>query len=177
MTAPTDTMPHFTALAALATARRADLAPEELGVYCTLLADLRPVSVAEACTMLGKQARQAFEPAMPDVGAIRAAVAAVEAAHRAELRASRLLPAPTEGDPRTWVHCTDCGDTGQALRRCPGVGATAPDSGRDAYLRPELCARRFDHAPHSFADRCRCWDTNPVLARRRAAASRTTTAA
>lgn len=68
-------------------------------------------------------------------------------------------------DPRTWHSCQRCNDGGQELFRCDG--GTGNRGSRDAHLRLAPCGRRFPHAPHSYADRCACVETNPVIAARR----------
>lgn len=68
-------------------------------------------------------------------------------------------------DPRTWVHCPTCADTSWVSFRCQG---SAKDRGlRDPHLRLAHCGHRFQHAAHTYCERCVCFDTNPILARAR----------
>lgn len=166
--------PLTQAIVALAIARRADFDDAEVQVYVDLLSDLQPSLVARACVQLGRQSRKAFEAAMPTAGDIRGTVADLEAQDRAAERAAKLLPAPSDADPRTWVFCQTCQDQGQQLFRCPGT--VGQDSGRDAHLPTASCGRAFHHTAHSFAAPCPCVDTNPVIARRRTNAGRVSAA-
>lgn len=64
------------------------------------------------------------------------------------------------GEPT--YHCIDCKDepNGWRVFWCPGVG----DSHSGELLPGRaICARRHDHYPHSYVERCGCIDTNPVI--------------
>lgn len=55
---------------------------------------------------------------------------------------------------REWSHdCETCGDTGWSIRQCPETH----------------CGRRFNHSPHTFAERCACIEWNPTIRRRKEA--------
>ena len=153
-------------VSALATARRADFSDSELAVYIDLLADIDPVLVDRACRQLGKQPRERYEPAMPDVPKIRQVADQIASDDRAALRRSKLLPAPDDRDARTHVFCRGCQDTGWVSLRCPGI--SAPNADRDRHLAVQLCTiSSRAHAGHTYAERCSCLDINPVIARRR----------
>jgi len=62
-------------------------------------------------------------------------------------------------------HCLLCFDEPHAWRLfwCVGVPAAASrHQPSDIPVYP--CARRQPHATHSYAERCTCRDTNPVIA-------------
>jgi len=163
----------FSAVRALAMARQAEMSAEEFVVYFAGLADLDPFVVARACQRLAQVARQPYEPAMFELGRIRdeAGRVALDDAKARELR--QLAPAPSspDTDPRTWVFCRECEDTGQLVARCPGVNAPAPPTDRperDADRPLQHCGRTTTHARHSHAGHCTlCAGLNPVIARRR----------
>lgn len=152
------------ALQALAIARSTEADEGVLVVYLHALSDLDEQIVSRACERLAKLPRLDYQAALPEVGLIRAEVAKViredsEAAHQ-----RRLAPSPADADPRTWVFCFDCTDHGWRLFRCDG--GTGDTGDRDTELKRWHCGRRRGHSPHSYAERCGCVDTNPVIARR-----------
>ena len=55
----------------LVAVRRAELSREESAAYLGGLVDLPAWAVERACRYLGSQPRGEYEPAMPDLGAIR----------------------------------------------------------------------------------------------------------
>lgn len=157
----------LTALKALAIARSTEADEAVLAVYLHSLSDLDVELVTRACERLGKQPRLEYQAALPEVGLIRAEVAVIAREDREAARVRQLAPHTTtgDGDPRTWVYCTLCLDTSYRNFRCDGGSGECGD--RDTALRIVRCARRHSHFPHSYSERCQCYDTNPVIARRR----------
>lgn len=68
-------------------------------------------------------------------------------------------------DYRTFRACLRCEDTGFALSRCDGGSGLR--GLRDTHLPLARCAHCGPHKPHSYAERCSCAGTNPVLLARR----------
>lgn len=153
------------AIKALAVARAAEIDENTQVVYLDLLSDLPAETVARACHHLSRQPREAYQSAMPEVGLIRSEVARIIREDKEAERKRRILPAPSDNDPRTWVHCATCSDGGWALFRCDG--GTGETGDRDTGLRRYRCARKPEHAAHSYAERCACYDTNPEIEKRR----------
>jgi len=158
------------ALVALAIAKRADLDDLTLQVYLSGLADLPVSQVTRACERLSRLPRAPFEPALPTLGTVRQVAVEIGRADQAEADRAKLLPAPAgaDEDPRSWVCCQDCEDTGWRSYRCSGDHATPPaDETRDAELPRQFCGRGRQHDGHAWACPCACVPTNPVIARRR----------
>jgi hypothetical protein len=170
----------------LAVARGSTADKAQQKVYLRQLEDLDPGLVERACYALGKLPRREYQAALPEVGLIRERVAEI-ARQDADCEAARkLLPLPAaDDDPRTWVHCPDCHDESSCWREvwCIGGGAMADRESHSPHhrsTRPILrtyCGRKMAHGPHSYVMRCGCWETNPVIAARRAAQARPTTEA
>lgn len=156
-----------TALEALAIARSSEADEGVLAVYLHSLEDLDFELVVEACERLGKLPRQAYQAALPEVGAIRAEVARLSREYREADFTAKLLPHTTrrEDDPSTWVFCLDCKDSSYRQFRCDGL--TGERGTRDEDLKLLRCARRMSHQAHTYAERCQCYSTNPVIAKRR----------
>lgn len=161
------------ALARLAIARGS--VPDEATavIYLDLLQDVDAACLAEACDELAREPRREFESALPDVGTIRARAEDVGRRWRAEAAHAKLLPAPHKShDREPTFFCLDCLDEPNALRIfwCYGVGSqrvgidAKPDRAHGA-IHP--CGRLQEHGPHTYAERCQCSETNPVIARAR----------
>ena len=58
-------------------------------------------------------------------------------------------------------HCDTCSDTGMSSHWCGG------DNSRYPWLDLYRCERYNAHAEHDWSRRCTCWETNPVLVRKR----------
>lgn len=68
---------------------------------------------------------------------------------------------------RVWkFYCDDCRDTGQRSWWCGHV----EDDGRKPWYGIGHCGRRGEHGSHEYVARCACWQSNPELIRKRAAA-------
>ena len=74
--------------------RRAELSREESAAYLGGLMDLPAWAVERACRYLGSQPRGDYEPAMPELGAIRVRAEAALRADRERRENARLLQAP-----------------------------------------------------------------------------------
>lgn len=153
-----------TSLQALAIARSTEADEAVLVVYLHTLDDLSPVLVSRACERMAKLPREAYQAALPEVGLIRAEVAKIVREDSEAEHQRRLAPSPADADPRTWVFCPHCTDHGWRLFRCDG--GTGDTGERDTELKRWHCGRRNGHFPHSYAERCGCVDTNPVIAKR-----------
>jgi len=154
-----------TALQALAIARSSEADEAVLAVYLHELADLDRGLVMLACERLAKLPRREYQAALPDVGTIRAEAMLVQVERDREAARRRLAPIPEQEDRRMYRHCLDCQDSGWRLFRC--TGQTGDRGLRDPELTLLGCARRAQHQAHSYADRCQCIETNPMIARRR----------
>ena len=153
------------ALMALAVARSSEADEAILAVYLRSLDDMDPSHVRRACERLGREPRAEYQAALPDVGTVRATAAAIAREDRETEHRRMLAPLPSDADPRTWVSCLDCLDTSWRSYRCDG--GTGETGDRDSHLRRVYCGRRNWHYAHSYTVRCQCFDTNPVIARRR----------
>jgi hypothetical protein len=157
------------ALVGMAIAKRAELDDLTQQVYVAGLEDMAPEWVIRACERLGRQPRAPFEPALPTLGTLRQVAAEIGREDRAAADKAKLLPSPAgaDDDPRSWVCCRDCEDTGWRSFRCHGDHAPAvTGEPRDPHLESRFCGRARQHARHGWADRCACIATNPVIARR-----------
>lgn len=156
-----------TSLQALAIARSTEVDDAVLAVYLHSLADLDVAIVSAACERLAKEPRKDYQAALPEVGLIRleAAKVAREVSHTERIK--RLAPAPNDADPRTWVYCLTCEDTSWAPFRCHG--GTKEYGARDAHLPRYQCGNLNQHSAHTYVERCKCYDTNPVFEKRRQA--------
>ena len=98
---------HLRALTRLSIMRQANLQERDFMVFIEELSDVDPDVLAESCQRLGREPRERYETAFPDVGAIRAACAWT--AHQRDMArvralaqsAPRALIAPPSGLPRT----------------------------------------------------------------------------
>lgn len=69
---------------------------------------------------------------------------------------------------REWrYYCDTCSDGGWDTVWCGEPGPTTKP-----WHQRVTCERRNVHSPHEWARRCVCYDTNPALVRRRAAAQK-----
>lgn len=158
----------------------------EADVYLRKLEDLDAELVRRALEEMALEPRREFESAVPPVPTIRQRVERIARRDADREAARKLLPLPaSDDDPRTWVHCPDCHDESSGWRDvwCIGGGAQADRESHSPHhrsTRPILrtyCGRKMAHGPHSYVMRCGCWETNPVIAARRAAQARPTTEA
>lgn len=155
-----------TSLQALAIARSTEADEAVLVVYLRALDDLDATLISRACERLAKQPRLEYQAALPEVGLIREEVAKIQREDTARDHQRRLAPhTRREEDPSTWIFCRDCEDSSYRQFRCDGF--TNDTGSRDEHLRMVRCARRQNHQPHTYAERCHCYDTNPVIAKRR----------
>ncbi len=159
----------------LALARGTSADTPTLTAYMDALADVDPALVERACFDLARLSRSEYEAALPAAGTIRDRVSAIL---RADLDAERarvaLLPAPKSDDDSPRYFCPDCHDewSGWRMFACGGTKSPVVDPkalARVEDLTARHCGRREPHAAHPYAERCSCWQHNPVVARRRAA--------
>lgn len=160
------------ALRDLAIARGGEMDGDQYAVYLRALADQTPALVERACAEIGIEPRGAFESVVPPVGQIRARVAELARRDRETDASRRLLPMPADARPdrEPTFFCLDCLDepSGWRLWWCPGRGVRRTFERREDDVTPMAeCARGAEHAPHAYAARCACVDTNPVIARHR----------
>ena len=153
------------ALARLAIGRGGVVDERQTDVYLEDLADLSPDVISRACDRLRREPRETFETALPDVGTIRSMCQTVAREDQAEAVRQRLLPPPSDEDPRTWVHCRVCQDCGWEEFWCAGEGPLR--MAHLAHLTARDCQRHKAHPSHTYVRRCDCIDRNPVIARRR----------
>ncbi len=165
------------ALKFLALARQADPDVATASAYLVALRDLDPGLLEEACYQLANEPRPDYGSALPDVGTIRARASRVARERReAERRAKVVLALPTRSGPdEPTFFCTRCFDepSGWQIVWCPGTGdarqVEPPKRALETRIAP--CGRRpnpgLDHLPHTYAERCGCYETNPVIARHR----------
>lgn len=156
------------ALTYLSAARQASIDEETFGVYMLALNGLEPDVIERACYALGAKQRKAFEPAMPTVGDIREACGDVAREDAATQAKALLLPAPPTKENEPTFHCFECMDepNGWRLFYCLGKGDLhqfAPPAHAPGPVFP--CGRLKRHPPHTYAERCKCLATNPVIAR------------
>jgi hypothetical protein len=153
------------ALQALAIARSTEADEAVLVVYLRALDDLDATLISRACERLAKQPRLEYQAALPEVGLIRAEVAAIQREDRERDQQRRLAPHNRrDDDPSTWIFCRECQDSSYRQYRCDGW--TGERGERDPHLRHQHCARRNNHTPHTYSERCPCYDTNPEIAKR-----------
>lgn len=161
------------AVTRLAIARGVQADDVQLDVYADTLRDLDPDAVRRACLDLAKLSRSQYDTALPSCGTIRERAEQIARADELERAQSRLLPAPSDDPTEPRFFCLDCRDESSAWRIvwCPGAGETrdALPSARAYAVRVQSCGKDKPHHPHTFAERCPCWETNPVIARRREA--------
>ena len=158
------------AITRLAVARGAQADDVQLDVYADTLRDLSPFLIRRACDVLAKRPRREYETALPSCGEIRDLVQQI-ARDDADADARNLL-APLPQDEQK-PFCNQCFDetSGWRINWCPGDGPERDPikSGRSHAVRVADCGHGKRHHPHEFADRCPCYATNPVIAKRRAA--------
>lgn len=154
------------ALARLAIGRGGVVDERQGEVYLEDLADLSPTIVSRACERLRREPRQQYETALPDVGRIREVCKDIGREDAAEAVRQRLLPAPSDDDPRTWRHCRVCDDSGWEEFWCVG-DSSIPQPDYRLHLTARDCGRPREHTSHTYVQRCDCINRNPVIARRR----------
>jgi len=134
-------------------------------VYVDALIDLDPWVVDRACRQMALTPREAYEPVLPSVGAIRAVATALvrQDAETERVRAIAPIPSDADNDPRSWVFCKNCQDGGWRLYWCPGRAFESTRHARHDGCETSTCTRQCPHGAHSYADRCGCRFTNPRL--------------
>lgn len=154
-------------LSRLAIARTAELDDVTLTVYLDALEDIDPPMLRRACLDLAKQPRKDFEAALPSVGMIRERCSELVRLDQVADAATRLLPMPQSDETGPRYACLDCHDTSWRMFGCSGSGPVRgiPPNAPDISAYP--CGRIKAHSPHTYAERCACWETNPVIARDR----------
>ncbi|MCR4375632.1 MAG: hypothetical protein NUW22_12365 [Acidobacteria bacterium] len=168
------------ALKYLAVARQAEVDPAVGVVYQRGLEDIDAGLVERACEAFGKEPRADYKSALPELGALRARCEGLAREDAERAAATKLLPMPaSEDDPRTWYFCQDCHDESSGWREyfCAGSGALKDPARRPYALTVPVypCARKQGHAPHAYVEKCPCYATNPVIAKRREAQQQHTT--
>lgn len=154
------------ALVNLALARQAEFGDATQRVYEHVLREIAPELVARACERLAGQPREDYKSAMPEAGEIKAVADEIAAQDRIDAARQRVLPAPSDDDPRTWRYCNACDDSSWEEFWCVGNGSV-PQPVYRQNLTARDCGRPREHASHTFVRRCDCLDRNPVIARRR----------
>jgi hypothetical protein len=154
------------ALVGLALALNHGLPEEQVSVFAFALKDL-PLPLVRMATMRLAQTERFW----PKVADVRAMVETLAREQRdAEARAKLALPPPTSEREPTF-YCLACLDepSGWRLWWCPGVGPsrTFDRSDRDTRMSMAECGRRMHHTPHTYAVKCECLPTNPVIAKAR----------
>jgi len=155
------------ALADMAIARGGTFDDYQTPIYLRGLVDLDSQLVARACEALGLEPREDYTPVVPPVGTIRQRVGELARKDTAAEAAKKLLPLPVSEDNEKPYFCLDCRDEPYAWRvyRCGGRGKAAGMVGGEGAV--FACARRNDHAAHTYVERCGCYSTNPVSAEHR----------
>lgn len=154
------------ALADMAIARGGTFDDYQTPVYLRGLVDLDAGLVGRACEQIGLEPRDPYSPVVPPVGTIRARVFALAREDTAKIAAAKLLPAPVAEPDEQPYFCLECRDEPNAwvVRWCRGRGKSAVVESTDRGLAILPCARRDSHPPHSYAERCACLPSNPVIA-------------
>lgn len=159
------------ALSRLAIARGGVLDEITLSVYLDTLDDQSPQLVARACATLAKTPREEFGPVVPAVGTIRELVGKIAREDSEREAAKRLLPAPKRDSDEPVFFCLNCHDepNGWSITWCPGVGDVRELSPTDRALSTRICpcGQGQRHRAHTYAERCPCLETNPIIARHR----------
>jgi hypothetical protein len=165
-----------TALQFLSVARQAEADPAMALVYLKGTEDLDPGVLERVCEALGKEPRQDYKSAMPELGTIRSRCEALARADAESAAAQRLLPVPAEhadDDRRTWYFCLDCRDELSGWREmfCHGAGEQKNDLARPFSMKTAAyyCGRKHAHQPHAYVEKCNCYGKNPAVAARNAA--------
>lgn len=156
------------ALVDMAIARGGTFDDYQTPVYLRGLVDLDARLVARACEQIGLETRASYEQVVPAVGIIRARVVALSRDDAAKEAAAKLLPAPVAEPDEKPYFCLECRDEPHGWRTywCRGKG---PQAVIDQLERTGVlpCARRHSHDPHTYVDRCGCYEVNPVSAAHR----------
>jgi len=157
------------ALSALAMARGGTLDEAQGLVYARLLQESDPGLVERACMALAKEPREEFETLLPSVGAILTRAGVIRTSDTKALAASKLLPLPKVENDEPRYFCADCLDepSGWRIHQCAGWHALIVDertTKRLEGLDGRHCGKRTQHGPHSFAEKCHCYQHNPVVA-------------
>jgi len=154
------------ALVNLSLARQAEFGPATQRVYEHILRETSPELVSRACERLAAEPREDYKSPMPEAGAIKALAEEIARDDRIEAQRQRILPAPSDDDPRTWRYCNACDDSGWEEMWCVGDGLIAQPEYR-LHLTARDCGRVRSHASHTYVRRCECLNRNPVIAHRR----------
>lgn len=156
------------ALVRLAAARGGLLDDVTSEVYLERLSRLDALLVKRACEHWSDIPREDFQPVLPPVGLLIETAERFARDDQAQIAAAKLLPAPVREDDEKPYFCLECRDEPYGWRAywCRGKGKSAvidqPD--RSGVL---PCARRDSHSPHSYVERCSCFDVNPNSAAHR----------
>jgi len=167
------------ALKYLIIARQADADPAVGLVYQKGLEDIEADLVERVCEVLGKTPREDYRSALPELGAIRARCEALAREDAALAATAKLLPMPEGRHDEPTYHCLVCFDESSGWREywCVGGGTAAdrvslsPRQTLTHHVERTYCGRKLIHGPHSYVERCQCYATNPVIARRRDASA------
>lgn len=129
--------------------RLPDLDPAMIGVYFAALSDLSAETLRAGADVLMSESGRRF---FPTAGEWRA---------QAELARDRLVHATVvvlnADDPRGWVCCPRCQDTGWVL---------ADDGGALRCGGTSICGRTRAHLPHTYTEVCGCRASNVNWQRR-----------
>jgi len=155
------------ALINLALARQAEFDEEAQRVYLHILRDTDPALVARACGTWADRPRGEFAPAMPTAADIRILAEEIGRGDEAERRAARVLPLPKSEEDEPRYFCADCKDepNGWRIFWCHGSGKLRSFDVGDwnGALSRVDCGRHAIHLPHTYAAKCGCYETNPVI--------------
>lgn len=154
------------ALVNLSLARQAEFGPATQRVYEHILRETSPELVSRACDRLAGLPRPDYKSAMPEAGEIKTLAEEIAVEDRIEAQRQRILPAPSDDDPRTWRYCNACDDSGWEEFWCVGDGSI-PQPEYRLHLTARDCGRAREHTSHTYVRRCDCIHRNPVIARRR----------
>ena len=153
------------ALTGLALALNHGLEEEQLLAIAFALKDVDQQYLRLACVELA--GRSKFWPKPLELRTTAERLRRTAEEHAA---ANRVQPLP---DKTSRFFCTECEDEPSGLRQlwCHGVGdakdtSSQPISAANQPVYP--CSRKSPHPPHSYVERCRCWQTNPIVQQKKA---------
>lgn len=158
------------ALVRLSAARGGLLDDVTSEVYLERLSRFDPLLVKRACEHWSDVPRQEFQPVLPPVGSLIDTVERFARDDAAKDAAAKLLPAPVAEPDEKPYFCLECHDEPYGWRSlwCRGVGLQASTGNpKDHTLSIRPCARRNSHYPHTYVERCACFDVNPNSAEHR----------
>lgn len=151
--------------------------PADLETHWDALQDL-PDDVLEAAVSRALKTRAEF-PAPVElrqdadlvVRQLRPATREDDAARKTPLAEPRVIRWPDGRELKTISHewrydCDVCSDAGWESAWCGDL----KDPHRQPWQEIYTCDRRYKHAAHEVLRKCRCWETNQTLVRKREAA-------